>query len=46
MKLKKLTQAQQLARIEGVVTKLYIAMVDMNARVTALDGGEATKTKK
>jgi len=37
---KKHTNAQRMGRVEKVLSQLYIAMVDLNARVTALDGGE------
>ena len=37
---KKHTNAQRMGRMEKVMSQLYIAMVDLNARVTALDGGK------
>ena len=37
---KKHTNAQRLGRMEKVLSQLYVAMVDLNARVTALDGGK------
>ena len=37
---KKHTNAQRMGRLEKVVSQLYVAMVDLNARVTALDGGK------
>ncbi len=37
---KKHTNAQRMGRVEKVLSQLYVAMVDLNARVNALDGGK------
>ena len=37
---KKHTNAQRMGRVEKVLSHLYISMVDLNARVTTLDGGK------
>ena len=36
---KKHTNAQRMGRMEKVMSQLYVAMVDLNARLTAIDGG-------
>jgi len=43
MKQKKLTQLERIKVLETTLTKLYMAMVDLNMRITALDGGNKDK---
>jgi len=37
---KKHTIAQRMGRMEKVLSQLYVAMVDLNSRITTLDGGK------
>ena len=39
LKDKKHTVSQRIGRVEKVVSQLYMTMVDLNARLTLLDGG-------
>ena len=43
MKQKKLTQLERIKVLETTLAKLYMAMVDLNMRITALDGGNKDK---
>jgi len=43
---KKHTHAQRMGRVEKVLSQLYVAMVDLNARVTALDGGKQKENEE
>ena len=43
---KKHTIAQRMGRMEKVLSQLYVAMVDLNSRVTALDGGKPKEDEK
>ena len=43
---KKHTNAQRVGRIEKVLSQLYVAMVDLNARLNALDGGKPNQDEE
>ena len=45
MKTKKQTNTQRIAKSEGVIAQLYMLMMDLNKRVTALDGGVKKEAK-